>query len=217
MFDLGMSALKEATRMAQDYISKAEQLALEDVQCCQNYLRAAQVAIIGLETEYDQILVQAEICELDQLEQVKKLHERIREYLTVDKLRPELLKAVAGLDECSKALQKDAHRFLQWPWIRSNRRTAVTDFATLLQQLVQYLKDLDGRGLAYRPAGTGVAQASLHAILDHLNQRKPFDQSSTRDFSLLINSIQQDRTKDHLLDSTEQIERIINRLLLAFR
>ena len=217
MFDLGMSALKEATRLAQDYIGKAEKLALEDVERCQNYLRAAQVAIIGLETEYDQIIVQAEICELDQPEQVRQLRERIREYLMVDKLRPELQKAVAGLDECRKALQKDANRFLQWPWTKKNRQVAVTEFADLLQQLVQYLKELDSRDLEYRQAGTGVAQASLHAIMGWLSYGAPTDQSRSKGFSQLINSIQQDRTKDRLLDSTERIERIINRLLLAFR
>jgi hypothetical protein len=217
MIDLGVRALETAVQAAQNYIKKAEEYSLQDVQRVQNYLQAAHVAITGLEREYDQILVQAKYCQLDQQDQVRELNTRIDNYLTVDKLRPELLKAVTGLSSCRVELQKHADRFLQWPWRRVDRREAVTLFVGLLHELEQYVLKLEEQGLQYRPAGTGVAVASLMEIKRVLNAGKLSYGQKPESLVQVVSTIQEDRSKDHLLDFTVKIQQTIDELITAFR
>jgi hypothetical protein len=209
-FALGSQALTNATDLAVRYVEKARQYAVEDVQRCQNYLMAAGAAIKGLEKEYDQILVQAKHCQVDQPEQVRDLQVRIDNYLTVDELRPELFKAITGLEEYQVVMQRRAERFLQWPWAKANRREAITEFVTLLQSLRDYFAALDE---ITSPGGpTGVGASSLLRIAGYL-QAQPSQEGLVQ----LVSEMQADRTKAGLMEYTSRIERTINVLLKAFR
>src|SRR5437763_15283588 len=97
--EIGITALEKAFDLVKDYRDKAQQEKLEDIKRCQDYLHAVQEAIKGLENEYDEILIQAEVCDLNQPQQVAALQQRISDYLFVDKLRTELVRAIAGLEE----------------------------------------------------------------------------------------------------------------------
>ena len=216
MIELGVHALTAAVEAARDYSEKAEQEGIEDVERVQNYLRAAHVAIIGLEREYDQILVQAKYCELDDPDEVKALKERIDKYLTVDELRPELIRAVKGAADWHVELAKNADRFLQLPGVKRGRKRSVAGFGELINTLQKYTIELEKNGLQFRPAGTGVAVESLENIKQHLDFAR-LDQGHPKDLIEIVASAQADRTKDGLKDFTEKIQGTLDELIAAFR
>jgi len=108
--------------LAQNHINKAKKFEKDDAESCKNYLEAARIAVIGFEKECDQILVQAENCDLNKPEKVENLRLRIDNYLHVDSLRFELNDAVGGLKDCREGLQQNVDKYIQWPWVKKNRR-----------------------------------------------------------------------------------------------
>jgi hypothetical protein len=218
MIDLAAGyAIRIASELVRSYLSKAESFAIEDARHCQNYLLAAQVAIWGLEKEYDQILVQAEVCDLHDPEQVRRLRERILNYLSVDDVRLQLDKAITGLETCRAALQENIDRWFQWPPTRKNRQEVLADFDRLFSELERYLRDLKVQGLEFRPSWTGVGIQPQWEMLENLPPKRPIDESTQERFSDIIERARQDRTKDRLLNFTEGIERSSNKLLQTFR
>lgn len=210
-------AIDLAVQAAKNHIKMAKQYTSQDVEFCLNYLEAARDAIQGLEKEYDQILVQAKNTNLEQPNQVENLIQRIDSYLKIDKLRPELLGAIIGLDDCLKALENKSKKLLQWPWKKSNREKAVKDFASLLRDIKQYLEDLDGAAFQHRGAGSGVGVLPLNRLLMQLRYMNLNPLSGRGSFIELVNEFEQDRTKDNLLGYTAKIEQSIQKLLRAFR
>src|SRR5215217_8156082 len=154
-------ALEVAVQEADEYLRKVQQHltrgAMEDCQC---YLGAVNAAIRGLEEEYDEILVEAKSC-LDRPEKIGTVKERIDRYLRVHRLRRRLTDAIDGVRPIRDALQRRADQFLPWPWRRQNRRKAVNQFAKLLQDLDNYVRELEEKELKYREMGTGVAVKPL--------------------------------------------------------
>lgn len=213
---IGEYALKVACTEALNFLHKASQYAKEDVEYCKNYLKAAQSAVIGLEKECDQILVQSRNIDLNLPEEVTELRIRIDEYLFVDYLRPILNIAVKGLEKCHKALQESADRFWQWPWVKEERQIAISDFTMLLDDLKKYLDDLDKDHLIHRKAGTGVLVWELNEIKNYLNDNRP-RQLVQKELIDFINEIQNHRDKKKLLEDTSRIESTINDLIRAFR
>ncbi|MFX1274296.1 MAG: hypothetical protein ACFFBP_16195 [Promethearchaeota archaeon] len=209
-------AIEIAFKEALKYLNKANKNAKDDVEYCKNYLKAAQSAVIGLEKECDQILVQSKNIDLSDPEKVSKLLIRIDEYLNVDQLRPILKIALTGLNKCHKALQENSERFLQWPWKKEIRQEAVSDFMILLNDLNSYLDDLEVVYLQYRNSGTGILVQELNQIKDYLLHDRLYEivQNELFDF---VNEVQKHRDKKRMLEDTSRIEDTINDLLRAFR
>ena len=203
------------------HLKEAEQYAKEDVRSCQGYLKAASAAIVALEAEYDQILVQAKITDLNQGDEVKQLYGRIETYLTVDKLRPMLQEALSGLKGCREALEKNADRFLQWPWKKDDRQQAIKEFTSLLGNLDLYLTELGKTGFGNLKYISGVGATALVRVQNYLRdyqaQQKLQGVPDQADFFELIHEIQKDRTKDYLMNRIDHIENIIHKLIQAFR
>jgi hypothetical protein len=221
---LGPRALDIAVTLVEEHINRAQEWAEQDVESCRSYLAAVHTAIAGLEAEYDQILEQARNCNLDDLEQIQQLNMRIGNYLDVDRLRPLLWRATAGLEQRSDALKENADRFGQWPWAKIDRQAAVKEFALLLDELVGYQEALEQEGLQHRPAGTGVAVMSLQRIQKFLNSFRSQQQfhvghekKGQTDLVQLVDEFKRDRTKDGLRKYTERIETVLFRLEKAFR
>ena len=96
---------------------------------------------------------------------------RIGNYLNVDKLRPELLAAVTGLQSCRIALNEHANRFMQLPQDKRKRQKAVEKLTALIEKLEEYLKNLDTSFFYSRKAGTGIGVFPLNQILDNCDQQ----------------------------------------------
>jgi len=201
------------------YLKEAGQYAKEDVRSCQGYLNAANEAIVALEAEHDLILVQAQSLDLDQHDKVKQLYDRIEAYLTVDKLRPLLQEAVSQLKGCREALVKHSDRVLQWPWKKDDRQQAVKEFSSTLESLTAYLTELDRDGVRRYQSGVGVT--SLVKIQETLRryeaQKNVEGTADGTEFFQLVREIQERRSKGYLMESIDEIQRIIHRLIQAFR
>lgn len=213
---LGEFALDKAVEMARDYARKAEGYITEDLEFCISYLAVTRVAIQGLEEEYDQILAVAKSCDLQDATAAMDLQRRINTYLHVDRLRPELGRALAGLRATHSAMKEHADHFLQWPWAKPDRRAAVAEFATLLRDLEGYLRELDAMGLQYRAAGTGVGIKWLQEMGPFLSGN-PLHPNPYAAWAELVDAALADRSKDNLLRYTTRIEMTIQMLRRAFR
>lgn len=210
-------------------INEAEGFAREDVKRCKIYLEAAQAAIQGLENEYDAILNQAEICRLDQRDQIQSLRGRIRDYLYLDRFRAVLWDVHAGLRGCRAALQENNERLLIFPWIRERRQEVIADFVRTLETLERYIDDLQNNYLRHRekiPTGVGVYW--LNRVDEQLSDAenlyyKPIPPTTDQlanirnDLGNRINEARQDRNRDGLKISTTRIRETIEKLIRAFR
>lgn len=211
-----MYAIDQALQAIKAAINRAQQHQAQDIEYCKGYLDAASLAIEGLEREYDEILNQAANCDLSQPDQTQSLSTRIDNYLYVDKLRPELLKAVAGLLECRAALMQHSENILRWPWTNPNREQALFEFDELVERLGDYLLKLDREGFKYRKARTGIGVSSLEKIKDFIAS-KDLRQNANNGLRTVIDEIRQDRTKDNLLTYTLDIKTTFHHLEQAFR
>jgi len=214
--EIVITALEKALELVRSYIEKAQKEKLEDIERCRNYLRAVQEAIKGLEREYDEILTQAEYCDLNQSEQVLNLQKRITNYLTVDNLKTELDRVSAGLEESEVAFRKIADSKLQF-WWKKDRETALVMFNYLLERLTDYLKELEDSGLQWRKSWTGVGIKWLKPIKELIDNLDPQQKDNKSKLTSLVTQARKDRSKDNLIYYTRNIERISNILLLAFR
>ena len=87
MHTIMIRALDRAFSAAERYISNARAIKKGNVAACIEYLRAAQSAITGLETETDEILVEAKLVSQFYWEKRSALYQRIEEYLNRERLR----------------------------------------------------------------------------------------------------------------------------------
>src|SRR5215813_11878759 len=215
---IGKSVLQFFATLAGKHIEKAREYKEQDIRACENYLEAARIAITGLEEEYDQILVQAKNCDLEQPDQIRELKTRIDAYLTVDILRPKLKDAVVGLALCRERLRANAEGFLLWFWppLKEKRQEAIAKFDKLLQDLEEYLSKLDDEGLKYLKAGTGVGVMTLLEIQNYLDFR-PQGNIDPHGLARRVSEFQRDPSKGHLMDYIGRIRETIHALRNAFR
>ena len=208
-----------ALKAIADHLSEAKQYSKEDVRSCQAYLNAANEAIVALEAAFDLILVQAKITNLDADDEVDQLYGHIETYLTVDKYRPKLMEAVAGLKGCREALVKHADTFLQWPWKKDDRQEAVKEFSSLLGSLELYLNALAQKGFHNDISGVGAPSlVKIQVALREYQAQKRMQGTADRvAFLQLIQEIQKNRSKDFLMDRIDEIQITIRKLTQAFR
>jgi len=208
----GETALSFAADRAADLLRQARERREEDAARCEKFLEAALVAIEGLEREYDEILVGA--CHVgDDAGRRLNLNRRIDEYLRVDRLRPRLQDSIEGLDFYYTEFKARSEKYLQWPWHRDDRKRAVEEFAQLLSELRDYLRDLDRNGLEYRTAGTGVGIEALLAIKRTLDAPAGFRTETPKDVAA---SYQEQRDKEAMFHQIKRIRSTIERLRQLF-
>ena len=166
--EAGRQLLLNAVHAAKSAMDRAQDLAEEDVAFCRAYLDGAAIAIAGLEREYDSILSQAKSTNRADDVERRDLYRRIEDYLTVDALRLQLLRAIEGLKKAREALARNANSFWRWEGTQRKRQAATARFGALLGDLETYLVELEQQGLRHRDAGTGVAVEPLRRIQAHL-------------------------------------------------
>jgi hypothetical protein len=208
----GETALSVAADRAADLLRQARERRAEDAARCEKFLEAALVAIEGLEREYDEILVEAGYVR-DDAGRAAALERRIDVYLTVDRLRPRLQEAIDGLEFYRTEFQTRSASYLQWPWRRGDRKRSMEEFARLLSELQEYLKNLDQAGLQYRQAGTGVGIEALFALKRALGA-PPAVRAETPD--AVATRYQNARDKEQMFHHITRIRRTIEDLRQTF-
>jgi hypothetical protein len=208
--EIGITALAKAFDLTMKYLEKAGDKNRKITDRCEDYLHAVQAAIIGLESEYDEILTQAELCDLNHPKQVHKLRTRITDYLTVHKLHTTFGIAMQGLADCETELRKGTESKFQFLW-KEKREAALAMFNYLLERLTEYLQILgDPHGM------TGVGMQWLRPIKQLLDNLDPQQKDNQSKLTSLVTQARADRDKDNLMYLTREAERITNILLLAF-
>jgi len=217
--------LQQASQKAFGFLDRARQFAVDDARGCTNYLEAVYQAIVGLEAEYDRLLVEAKSCDLEDQEEVASLVKQIEMYLMGEHLRPALQNALAGLQQCSQALQSYAGRWLQRPSKRKDRQDAVKRLGDLLEDLESFLKSLEAKDHGDGMEISGVGAISLLEIKRYVEGYREagklflFHQQSD-DRIVLVHAIteaQKNRGKNQYLTRIANIQTVARQLVQKFR
>jgi hypothetical protein len=195
--------------MARDARERAEKAGEEDLRRLESYVEAAQAAVLGLAQEREQILAEGRASDLSQ-ESRQNLRARIDLYLHTNRLRPELERAITGLNGCADTLEKQAGKVLQWPWQKGGREDAVRKFRSDLASLLSFLNSL-GERLKYEgPSGIGVQE------LQELDSLLRSENSNTDRVENLIAEARE-RGNREWADQVTRLTENVERLRGAFR
>jgi hypothetical protein len=135
-----VTALEKALAIAGESLAKAVAVNKANVAACLHYLRAAQAAVMGLEEELDEILIQAKAVARFRWDERAIAFERIDRYLNRDRLRPILDQSLHGLLACRAQMEKDANGF----FARQEKAELVSSISDALDDLFRYLRSLSG-------------------------------------------------------------------------
>jgi Domain of unknown function (DUF4062) len=205
-------AIITVDQRAYELIREADKLMEEEryAQACQEYLRAVLIAMNGLESEYDGILAEARYCWVSDRSQMRRLLHRIKQYLSVTKLKNNLDDAKTGLSQCREAIAKPESRFFRHRKADPKQVRAVSQG---LEQVDDFISNLYMEGLQHRESETGVGIKALFEIRGYLSGENP----SSNGLRELVERLEQDETKDRLSDHTERIREAITDIGAAFK
>ena len=218
-------ALKILAEEAYKAIKEALEPSTDPVKRCAEFLNAASIAVWGLETDYDDILDQSEVCMLSARDDVVALQKHVLRHLNQDRFLNILKDANRGLMSCRTILQTQTDKIFFRLQKKEERQNAMAALIHTIESLDMYMKKLH-EDTQYRSARTGVGLKWLMGIESRLNSalaahRAPQpDLDELRkiqdDFVGYIQQARDDRTKDALRNSTVSIRRTIEELLGAF-
>jgi hypothetical protein len=208
------TALKVAAARIGSYLKSAEERKRDNLYSLEKYVSAARDAIIALEAEYDQILVDAEFCDLCSHDDAKKLQDRITSYLTVDVVSPLLDSAALGLRRVRNQLHNNAEGFFN-EWLHPDRLPAVFELTRVIEHLEEYIYNLKGQVPGYPRSGVGMHH--LNNILQVLEkyQENP-DEVEANVLALRVKEFRRDRSKDGLAFHKAGIEKAYFDILDTF-
>ena len=164
-------------------------------QACRQYLEAMLVALDGLESEYDGILIEAKLCWLSDPRELRSLVRRIHEYLEISKLKKHLDVAKMGLASCQTAILK-------------SQSGVIASISHGLEEVQDLISELYAKGLKYRKARTGVGIHALFEILEYVESGK----ASSEGLHQLVQDSEKDDTKDRLTQHAHRIRESIEEL-----
>ena len=184
------------------------------------YLESVQIAVNALGIERQQILADVRKCDLENVDQLNKIWERIDRYLHVDDIRPKLISSIEGLSMCSKTIQKESHA--TW-WRKNDKDDAVKSFVEVLNKLKSLIEDLSSN---FYPWGSGMGVQTLVPIYEVISKirneskSKKLDESDFNYFFEEIGdlSIQalRDSSHEEWFRISSKVESLITELQLAF-
>lgn len=206
---MGSAIMLEAFKQGKELLQKADAFAADDAKRYAAYLEAARAALHGLEQEYQEIVVEANHCQLDRPEQVAALRKRIEDYLHVKKLREILDDAVMGVDIGRATLEGYATRWYLslTPAKKQQREQAVVHYADVLNELKSRVRELDN----WPKGATGFAVDALLGIDTYLGMG---NEKMLREF---IASLRVEGHQEELTAFTGAVRGVIEELLKAFR
>jgi hypothetical protein len=144
MSNLASTALSKALGIASEHLKSVREVERENISGCLKFLEAASAAVTGLESEVDEILIDAKTIGRFGWDNEHRgvLHRRLDSYLNKSQLQDVLNQAVHGLDACLQAASRDAAGFFQLPRVREDKLEATDALLELLSQLRGYLRSL---------------------------------------------------------------------------
>jgi hypothetical protein len=206
-----MDEIKEA-------LNRSEDERRDIVSRCRDFLEVTRLAVFGLREVFDEILNDAESCDLRSPHDIEQLRRNINDYTGVDRFRPELRSAIRGLRKRSAELAQKADRRVQWPKIKRKRQNIVEDLNGVIDELDTLHDKLENEGLRYLKTKSGIGIVDLEKIVALIEQYK-FQPGALDVFSLkrLVEDIRQSRSEDELWQTTDLIMDISEDLDIAFK
>jgi hypothetical protein len=135
----------------------------------------------------------------------------------VDRIRPDLRRAIKGLSNCYDDLALMAAQPWQRPKVKGERRATLAQVRQLLRDLTTHLSRLENEGLQHLQAGTGIGIGSLDLILGYVQGRPNYPSATaSKGLADLVHQIRTERTKDELWALTDTIVDTIEQLHRAF-
>ncbi len=106
------TALEKAVSSGAQHLDEARKEVAEakkyNAASCVRYLAAARTAVLALEDEVDEILIEAGFVARYDWARRSELHRRLERYLRRDQLRPILDGALHGIRECFEVASRDS-------------------------------------------------------------------------------------------------------------
>jgi hypothetical protein len=181
------------------------------------YLRAGREAIWALEQECDGIFADAALIDVEDEADIDALIKRCHRYLHEHHVLPELERCVQGLSDTQAAISDRASDYKQWPWKKSDRRTAASEFASQLTIFTQYLETIRGQDLAFLSAGTGPQAPRVTELESMLKAIRAGKLDNARlELDRRVAWARSDPDKGGWIKLTSEVERLSNRLLEQF-
>jgi hypothetical protein len=220
------TALEKAVSLGAQYLDEAgkevAQAKKYNAASCVGFLAAARSAVLGLEDEVDEILIEAGLVARYDWTRKSELHTRIERYLKRDRLRPILDGAQNGIRECYEVAAQDTNGFFQRPAQRELKSEAVKALLQLFGSLSNYTKSLsqkmDWDRVNYAgPSGIGVDELlTLERYLDDSEVVGMDDESRKQSIRKLVETAQ-DRRQKLGFPLAADVIRVTQKLNVAFR
>ncbi len=220
MIELPMkTAIEVAISLARNHLHDASKVGKANVLACQEYLRAAQAAVTGLEREVDEILIEAKSVARTywSTERREALLVRIDTYLNVDRLRPLLGEAIDGIDKCRNHALDDALSFFLGTKLKKD---ACNDLTEVLGNLGGHLRSLSSAMTLDRRnyAGpSGIDAPVLMELHDTLENKNKLSEDEQRVQVRALAAAGQAERQRHGLALAAQITGTIHELTVGFR
>ena len=220
------TALEKAVSLGAQYLDEARKEAdrakKHNVASCVRFLAAARAAVLALEDEVDEMLIEAGLVARYDWERRSELHGRIERYLRRDRLRPILDGALQGIRECFEVASQDVDGFFQRSSRREQKSAAVEALLELFGSLSDYLKSLS-QTMTYdrvnytSPSGIGVEELLvLEKLLDDFQSPGVDDDTRKQELRKLVETAQEKRQKRGFPLAAQTV-RVIQKLNVAFR
>jgi hypothetical protein len=220
------TALEKAVSLGAQYLGEAgkevAQAKKYNAASCVGFLAAARTAVLALEDEVDEILIEAGLVARYDWARRSELHSRIERYLKRDQLRPILDGALHGIRECYVVAAQDANGFFQRPVQREQKSEAVKALLELFGSLSDYTKSLSQTMALDRvnyasPSGINVEELlTLEKYLDDSQVVGMDDESRKQNIRELVETAQDKRQKRGFPLAADVI-RVTQKLNVAFR
>lgn len=214
-----ITPLIEAAKKIKALVDAAQEAKKTELDRTVAYLRGGREAIWALEIECDAIFSDAALIDLEEPNKLDALIERCHRYLHEHHVLPELERCVQGLKDTQAALDERAGDFKQWPWKKPDRKQAVSEFASRLDDFTRYLDKIRGEDLAFLAAGTGPQAQRIDEIeaLVKMVRADELDRVAARSqLDRCVHWARSDPDKGGWLKLTSEVERLSNQLLEKF-
>jgi hypothetical protein len=204
----GKKAMDIAFAKVEKLLTDAADGQRSEVERCTKFLEACTEIVLGLNQEYDEILVQTANCPESPAD-TARLRARIDEYLHVDKLRGKLVDAIQGISFYELRFQTSAASVFNWPWRRSEKIRSVEKFTNNLRELRMYLDQLSTQDLPHRSAGSGIGAPELNDIMRTIDAPPAFRTTYLKQLGAEYLAA---RNKEPMFERVKQIRDVVESL-----
>jgi hypothetical protein len=223
---IAITALEKAVSAGVQYLDEARKEVAKakkhNVVSCVRFLAAARTAVLALEDELDEILIEAGFVARYDWARRSELHSRIERYLKRERLRPILDGALQGVRACFKFATQDANGFFQRSARREQKSEALKALLDLFRSLSDYLNSLSQTMTYDRvnymgPSGIGVKELlTLETYLDDSQMVAMRSERRKQEIRKLVKTAQDKRQKRGFPLAANAV-RVMQELNVAFR